>query len=59
MKGEPVAIGRLERFVADWHRENGVHQCTEKPESNGIKVAVVGSGPCRPDLRGRAGQEGL
>lgn len=44
VKGEPVAIGRLERFVADWYREN-VNKMPEKPESNGIKVAVVGSGP--------------
>lgn len=43
-KGEPVAIGRLERFVADWYREN-VNKLPEKPASNGIKVAVVGSGP--------------
>ena len=43
-KGEPVAIGRLERFVADWYREN-VNAMPQKPESNGIKVAVVGSGP--------------
>ena len=44
IKGEPVAIGRLERFVADWSRENG----GVKPETapaNGHKVAVVGSGP--------------
>ena len=53
VKGEPVAIGRLERFVADWHNEH----CTEKPvrpASNGHKVAVVGSGPsgltCAGDL---------
>ena len=44
MKGEPVAIGRLERFVADWYREN-VNAMPEKAASNGIKVAVVGSGP--------------
>ena len=44
VKGEPVAIGRLERFVADWYREN-VNAMPEKPQSNGIKVAVVGSGP--------------
>ena len=44
VKGEPVAIGRLERFVADWYREN-VNKMPEKPEANGIKVAVVGSGP--------------
>ena len=53
IKGEPVAIGRLERFVADYHNAN----CKEKPvkpASNGIKVAVVGSGPsgltCAGDL---------
>ena len=44
VKGEPVAIGRLERFVADWYREN-VNAMPEKAASNGIKVAVVGSGP--------------
>ena len=44
IKAEPVGIGRLERFVADWHREH----TTEKPKmpvSNGHKVAVIGSGP--------------
>ena len=53
VKGEPVAIGRLERFVADWYREN-VNARPEKVPSNGIKVAVVGSGPagltCASDL---------
>ncbi|MGN8895647.1 NADPH-dependent glutamate synthase [Flavonifractor sp. HCP28S3_F3] len=53
IKGEPVAIGRLERFVADWYREN-INEMPAKPESNGIKVAVVGSGPasltCASDL---------
>ena len=44
VKGEPVAIGRLERFVADWYREN-INTMPEKVESNGTKVAVVGSGP--------------
>ena len=44
IKGEPVAIGRLERFVADWYREN-VNAMPEKVETNGKKVAVVGSGP--------------
>ena len=44
IKGEPVAIGRLERFVADWYRQN-VNAMPEKVESNGKKVAVVGSGP--------------
>jgi len=53
IKGEPVAIGRLERFVADWYRNN-VNAMPEKVPSNGIKVAVVGSGPagltCASDL---------
>ena len=53
VKGEPVAIGRLERFVADWYREN-VNKMPEKPESNGIKVAVVGSGPVRASWPRRA-----
>ena len=50
---EPVAIGRLERFVADWHNAN-VYEHVEKPASNGHRVAVVGSGPagisCAGDL---------
>ena len=53
IKGESVGIGRLERFVADWHNTF----CTEdpvRPQSNGHKVAVVGSGPsgltCAGDL---------
>ena len=53
VKGEPVAIGKLERFVADWSRENG-GVAVEKAPSNGIKVAIVGSGPsglaCATDL---------
>ena len=53
IKGEPVAIGRLERFVADWHNEHAT-EAPVKPESNGHKVAVVGSGPagltCAGDL---------
>ena len=44
IKGEPVAIGRLERFVADWYREN-VNEMPAKAEPNGKKVAVVGTGP--------------
>lgn len=48
-----MAIGKLERFVADWSRHNGV-RIAEKAPSNGIKVAVVGSGPaglaCASDL---------
>ena len=53
IKGEPVSIGKLERFVADWSRENGfVPAAPEK--TNGKKVAVIGSGPsgltCAGDL---------
>ena len=52
-KFEPVAIGRLERFVADWHNKN-VKEAAEAPTSNGHKVAIVGSGPsgltCAGDL---------
>ena len=45
IKGEPVSIGKLERFVADWSREHGfVPEAPEK--TNGKKVAVIGSGPC-------------
>ena len=53
IKGEPVAIGRLERFVADYHNANS-KELPERPASNGHKVAVVGSGPsgltCAGDL---------
>ena len=44
IKDEPVGIGRLERFVADYHMQHSKEK-KEKIESNGIKVAVVGSGP--------------
>ena len=53
IKGEPVGIGRLERFVADWHNANASEKPV-KPASNGHKVAVIGSGPsgltCAGDL---------
>ncbi|MGN0172082.1 MAG: NADPH-dependent glutamate synthase [Acutalibacteraceae bacterium] len=44
IKTEPVGIGRLERFVADWHREHFDGK-SAMPQSNGHKVAVIGSGP--------------
>ena len=44
IKGEPVAIGRVERFVADWAAEHGVSNLATAP-ANGHKVAVIGSGP--------------
>lgn len=53
LKGESVGIGRLERFVADWHN-TFAKESAEKPVSNGHKVAIVGSGPsgltCAGDL---------
>ena len=53
IKGESVGIGRLERFVADWHNSHDENSITV-PEFNGHKVAVVGSGPsgltCAGDL---------
>ena len=53
IKGEPVAIGRLERFVADWHNAHATEMPT-KPESNGHKCAIIGAGPsgltCAGDL---------
>jgi len=56
IKGEPVGIGRLERFVADWHNANAT-AAPERPAQNGHRVAVVGSGPsglsCAGDLAKR------
>ena len=53
IKGEPVGIGRLERFVADWHNANATEKAVA-PAPNGHKVAVIGSGPsgltCAGDL---------
>ena len=53
IKGDPVGIGRLERFVADWHNEHSTAEA-KKPESNGHKAAVIGAGPagltCAGDL---------
>ena len=53
IKGESVGIGRLERFVADWHREHSA-AVFEKPIANGHRVAVIGAGPsgltCAGDL---------
>lgn len=57
-KGKPVAIGYLERYVADWERAAAKHDAKAKPGLNGPRVAVVGAGPagltCAADLA-RAG----
>ena len=53
IKGDPVSIGKLERFVADWAKENGIKP-VPAAEKNGHKIAVIGSGPagltCAGDL---------
>lgn len=53
-KGKPIAIGRLERFVADWARENDIHGRKSTVDKKNLKIAVVGSGPaglsCAADL---------
>ncbi len=55
--GKPIAIGRLERFVADWARERGIHEETPEIERKYKSVAIVGSGPasltCAADLAKR------
>ena len=57
MKHPAVAIGYLERFAADWQREHGQQQ-VERPASNGIKVAVVGSGPSGLSFAGDMAKKG-
>ena len=57
IKGEPVAIGRLERFVADYHNAHAKEE-TVKPESNGHKVAVIGSGPAGLSCAGTLAKKG-
>lgn len=58
IKGEPVGIGRLERFVADWYREN-VELEPEPAETNGHKVAVVGAGPAGLTCAGDLAKQGF
>ncbi len=57
IKGESVAIGRLERFVADYHNEHSKEE-TVKPESNGHKVAIIGSGPAGLSCAGTLAKKG-
>ena len=58
IKGEPVGIGRLERFVADWAMENDVSNLDIQPK-NGHKVAVVGSGPAGLTCAGELARMGF
>lgn len=57
IKGEPVSIGKLERFAADWARENNIKVGKTK-EKNGFKVAVIGSGPAGITCAGDLAKEG-
>ena len=59
MKSEPVAIGYLERFAADYERESGQTVLPEMAPSNGIKVAVVGSGPSGLSFAGDMAKNGF
>ena len=58
IKGEAVSIGKLERFVGDWAREHNV-DLSSKKESNGKKVAVIGSGPSGLTCAGDLAKEGF
>ncbi len=57
IKGDAVAIGKLERFAADWARHQGI-KLGERKESNGMKVAVIGSGPAGITCAGELAKEG-
>ncbi|HMK34168.1 MAG TPA: NADPH-dependent glutamate synthase [Desulfomonilaceae bacterium] len=58
-KGEPCAIGRLERYVADWAAEHGGGKMPELPKPTGLKVGVVGSGPAGLTLAGALVKKGV
>ncbi len=58
LKKEPVAIGYLERFAADYERESGQISVPEKASANGIKVAVIGSGPAGLTCAGEMAKKG-
>ncbi|RGP17871.1 NADPH-dependent glutamate synthase [Parabacteroides gordonii] len=58
MKKEPVAIGYLERFAADYERESGQISVPEIAEKNGIKIAVIGSGPAALSFAGDMAKRG-
>lgn len=58
IKGEPLAIGKLEKYAADWARENYV-DVSFKEESNNIKVAIIGSGPAGLTCAGDLAKKGM
>ncbi|MGD9153489.1 MAG: NADPH-dependent glutamate synthase [Gammaproteobacteria bacterium] len=58
-KGEPIAIGNLERFAADWERNNAEIKIPELKPKNGKKIGVVGSGPAGLTLAGELAKEGF
>ena len=58
-KGEPIAIGNLERFAADWERENAEIKIPEIKPKNGKKIGVVGSGPAGLTVAGELAKEGF
>ena len=55
---EPVAIGHLERFIADWERENKINACPECKPPNNIMVAIIGSGPAGITCAAELAKEG-
>ncbi len=57
IKGESVAIGRLERFIADWYRTTQENKIV-RPESNGHKIAVIGAGPTGLTAAGQLAEKG-
>lgn len=57
-KGEPLAIGRLERFAADYERAQGMVEIPPRPKSTGERVAVIGSGPAGLTVAGDLAQLG-
>jgi glutamate synthase (NADPH/NADH) small chain len=58
-KGDPVSIGKLERFVADWAREHGIRPQVPEGVYSGIKVAVIGSGPAGLTCAGELAKRGF
>ncbi len=55
---EPVAIGHLERYVADWERANKINACPECKSPNNIKIAIIGSGPAGITCAAELAKEG-